>query len=183
VSARSKPLPPVGGPAARSRFLEALLFIGQPVWTPTALSQAWPAVSASTFEAVVARLTRRYRRQNRPFAVVQCDSGLVLELLPDVRRDLARRWRCERSIPLPREAMEVLALIAYRQPISRTDIEAVLSIDSRSTLRLLARQQLIRTQPAASGDAATSCYVTTPTFLESFGLQKLDDLPTSIDFL
>src|SRR5262249_16684663 len=91
----------------------------------------------------------------------------------------------ERLFGGPREArltvpaLDVLAIVAYRQPITRSDIDSLRGVDSAATLRQIVRLGLVAVAPVAAGQEAG--YVTTPRFLELFGLKSLDDLPRTMD--
>src|SRR5206468_10700905 len=85
-----------------------------------------------------------------------------------------------REARLSRPAVDVLSLIAFRQPVTRAEIDSQRGSDSGAIVRQLVRLGLIATGPADSSGTETT-YNTTPRFLELFGLQSLDDLPRTDD--
>ncbi len=80
---------------------------------------------------------------------------------------------------LGQEALEILSLIAYRQPLSRGEIESLREGNAGNVLRQLVRRQLVSVR--RSDDANEAAYVTTDRFLEVFGIANLDELPRAED--
>ncbi|MFO0949215.1 MAG: SMC-Scp complex subunit ScpB [Planctomycetota bacterium] len=159
------------------QLLEAILFVGaQPVTVQT-FCDAFPSLNTEIVVRGMLRLSARYRRQKRPYRIRKVQAGYVLELLPHYRADLQSKTRTERGVKLARPAIEVLSLVAYRQPIAKEDIEELLGIEAGVQIRQLLKRQLIARGDAGSKkDPAT--YVTTSRFLELFNLESLDELPS-----
>ncbi len=92
--------------------------------------------------------------------------------------DAVREFFTEmRDSGLSSQALEVLALVAYRQPVTRTDIEQVRQVNSESTLHSLLQRRLVKVKGRSDLPGRPFEYVTTDRFLEVFGLGSLDDLP------
>ena len=93
-----------------------------------------------------------------------------------------RRLRDEKKSRLSRAAFEVLAIVAYRQPVTRGDIDALRGVDSGGPLNFLLERKLVA--PGARKDAPGRPWLfqTGPLFLEQFGLKSLDDLPDLAEF-
>jgi len=163
-------------PPPLTRIIEALLFAaGQPISAEVA-GQVIRGLSAGEFRAAIEELSQTYRRQNRPYAVHATPKGFVLSLRRRYQPIRERLEGAPREARLSRAAVDVLALVAYRQPITRSEIESQRGQDSAAVVRQLLRLGLIVAEPPAEG-AAEAAYSTTPRFLELFGLQSLDDLP------
>jgi segregation and condensation protein B len=158
------------------RIIEALLFsAGQPIDAATA-AQVIRDLSPNEFRAAIDELSRTYRRQNRPYAVQSTSGGYILALRPQYRAIRERLDGAPREAKLSRAAIDVLALVAFRQPIVRSEIDSQRGHDSAAIIRQLIRLGLIVAEPPAAGQSE-SAYSTTPRFLDLFGLKSLDDLP------
>jgi segregation and condensation protein B len=125
----------------------------------------------------VDRLNKTYRVQNRPYSVQPRDGGYVLAVKPAYRGVKERLHGGPREARLSQPALDVLSLVAYRQPLGKADVDALRGADSGGVLRQLVRLGLVAVARRAEADGAGACYGTTPRFLELFGLASLDDLP------
>jgi segregation and condensation protein B len=170
-------------PPSPLRILEAMLFVGGAPVTMQRTIRLLRGLTAEQFSAAIDELNRDYRRQNRPYAVVPQGAGYVLTLRPKFL-PLAERLRgTVRETRLSTGAVDVLALVAYRQPIAKAEVDGLRGADSGGVLRQLVRRGLLQIAPAPETPASSATekpaplYVTSPRFLEMFGLATLDDLP------
>lgn len=164
-------------PPPLERIVEALLFIGGPPLSFARASEAIRGLSEDQFLQAIATLNHAYRAQGRPYSVMPRDQGHELALRPDFRVVRDRMRGGTREAHLSDAARDTLALVAYRQPVTREQLEALRGSDSLGPLRQLVRLGLIALKP---GDGE-SVYVTTTRYLELVGLASLDDLPRSPD--
>jgi segregation and condensation protein B len=180
--AAPSPVPERDGDAPPSplRIIEALLFVGGSPLTATRAREAIRGLSVELFDQAIAELTHAYRRQNRPYAVVPYDRGFILALRSRYEPLAERLQGGLREARLSVAAIDVLALVAYRQPITKREIDGFRGLESGSLLRQLVRRGLAQIVPMGDGKKETA-YGTTPRFLELFGLQSLDDLPRTRD--
>jgi segregation and condensation protein B len=155
------------------RILEAMLFVGGPPLTYARAAEVIRSLSQEQYLAVLAQLTQLYRQQGRPYTIVPRDQGHEIALRPDFRVIQERLQGGPRETRLSVAAQDTLALIAYRQPISREEIEALRGADSLGALRQLVRLGLVVLGRGEQGPT----YSTTSRFLREFGLSSLDDLP------
>jgi segregation and condensation protein B len=162
------------------RIIEAMLFAAAQPLTAEAAGGAIQDLSPADFRAAVEELARIYRRQNRPYAIQATAGGYVLALRPRFRDVQDRLQGSPREARLSRAALDVLALVAFRQPTSRSEIDSQRGADSAAYLRHLVRLGLVVAEPPAAGQTEPT-YGTTPRFLELFGLQSLDDLPQTME--
>jgi segregation and condensation protein B len=163
-----------GTPPPVVRIVEALLFAaGEPLSAETACDIV-RGLTAESFRDAVNELSRQYRRQNRPYAVQARPAGYVLALKPSFQGLKARLTGGPREARLSQPALDVLAVVAYKQPVTRGEVDSLRGHDSAALLRQLVRLGLV----AVGKDSA---YATTPRFLELFGLKSLDDLPQTSD--
>jgi segregation and condensation protein B len=124
----------------------------------------------------LAELNQRYVSENRPYEIRR-EENLFRLALRDEFEPLRRRvfGLGPKEVKLGQDALEILSLIAYRQPLSRTDIEALREGSAGPVLRQLVRRQLVAA--VRSNEGGEMQYVTTNRFLEVFGLASLDELP------
>src|SRR5207248_7307806 len=119
------------------------------------------------------------RSQGRPYTIQLHEQGYLLVLRPRYAGVRERLYGGPREARLSPAAVDVLSLVAYRQPATRQEIDSLRGADSGSVLRQLVRHGLVALQ-RNEGDPE-SRYVTTPRFLKLFGLTCLDDLPQTQD--
>jgi len=172
--------PPVEQPATPPpplRIIEALLFVGGPVLTAKRAREILRGLSEEQFDEAIVQLNADYRRQARPYSIQPQGAGWVLTLRPRYRHVIERLYGGVREARLSTAAIDVLALVAYSQPVTKLDVDTVRGADSGALLRQLVRRGLIRIVPILGGKPKEVAYATTPRFLEMFGLQSLDDLP------
>jgi segregation and condensation protein B len=172
--------PAGGAPPPLGRIVEALLFVGGAPLTPERAGEAVRGLSPEQLSQVIDGLNRDYRRQGRPYRVQHRDHGYELGLLPRFRPVLDRLYGSTREARLSPVVLSVLALVAYRQPVPKQEVDSLRGADSGAALRQLVRLGLVSLQRGAGGPREV-CYGTTPRFLSLFKLRNLDDLPRTQD--
>jgi segregation and condensation protein B len=175
------PRQPETPPPDPDRIVESLLFVGGPPLTPEAIGAAVRGMTPDGARVAIDRLNRAYRSQNRPYSIQPRDGGYVLTVKPAYRGIRERLVGGPREARLTQPALDVLSLVAYRQPITRAEIDALRGADSGSVLRHLVRLGLVAVTSRAEAAGREAGYGTTPRFLELFGLASLDDLPRLAD--
>jgi chromosome segregation and condensation protein ScpB len=115
-----------------------------------------PGLTEEQFHQAVAELQKRYREQGRPYAFVRQGEGYLLTIRPQYRYLIERLYGEKKEAVLSLAAIEVLAIIAYRQPVTRSTIEALRGRDSTAALRQLLRRGLIAVQPASVSASAAN---------------------------
>lgn len=183
------------------RLVEAILFVGTEPLTAEAVCAGFEDLKPRQVRDAIQRLSARYAFERRPYRVRATKLsqanvvGYRLELDGDLMKEIRAKARIERTARLPRATIEVLSLVAYRQPITKVDLETLLGIDPSGPLRQLQRRGLIARHEATRGTngAAASgsdrpspegpTYRTTGRFLELFHLSSLDELPASDEAL
>jgi segregation and condensation protein B len=160
------------------RIVEALLFIGGPPLRADRAGEAVRGLTPEQLNGAVATLNRDYRLQGRPYRIALRAQGYELVLRPRFHAVLERLHGGAREARLSPGALDTLALVAYRQPISRPEVDSLRGADSLALLRQLVRLGLIALQRGGPGEGQ---YGTTTRFLKLFGLRSLDDLPRTQD--
>lgn len=152
------------------RLIEAMLFAAAEPLPMTVLSAALDADAGPVLNAL------RDRYAGGGIELQQVAGGWQLRTAPDLAPALTRVVAAPRR--LPRAAMEALAVIAYHQPTTRSELEAVRGVSvAQSSMDLLLELGLIATAGRRESPGRPTLLVTTPAFLAQFGLQALRDLP------
>ncbi len=180
TSAAERP-PTEPTPPPLVRVIEAILFLGGPALTFDRAAAAVRGLTAAPFTQVLDTLNRDYRRQRRPYAVRVQDGGYVLALRPRFEPVLEKIYGGGREARLSPAAVDVLALVAYRQPATRQEIEGLRGAECAALLRQLVRRGLVAVIRRGDAGGKDVCYVTTSRFFKVFGLKSLDDLPQTQD--
>jgi len=164
------------GPPPLKRILEALLFVGGLPLTAARAADIVRGLTPGDFQAAIEELNQEYREYRRPYEIASKRDGFVFALRPGFEQVLTQLYGGTRQARLSPAALDVLAVVAYRQPINRADIDALRGARSSAVLRQLVRRGLVVMDPG-EGVSRQASYRTTPRFLEVFGLASLDDLP------
>lgn len=162
-------------PPPMIRILEAMLFVGDAPLTEARACGTIKGLTSVDFHQAIRTLGRWYRSQGRPYYVRLEGNGYTLALRSRFNFIKERMFGSVRETRLSPLAIEVLSLVAYRQPTTRIDIDNVRGANSIGLLRQLVRHGLIAVQRDAASKEPS--YITTSRFLELFELKSLDDLP------
>jgi segregation and condensation protein B len=165
------------------RALEALLLATHHPLTAGRLAELMDLPTTRSIRRAVQALNAQYTQTNRSFRIEQVAGGYQMLTLPDFAELLKKLHQREIDAKLTKAALETLALIAYKQPILRADIEAIRGVACGETIRNLMEKHLVRIAGRAEVPGRPILYGTTKRFLEVFGLNSLQDLPQSGDDL
>jgi segregation and condensation protein B len=163
------------------RIIEALLFVGGPPLTALRAAETVRGLTPAQFLQTVEALNQEYHREGRPYHIQAQDQGYVLTLRPRFRPVVDKLYGSGREARLSAPAIDVLALVAYRQPATKQEIDSLRGAESGALLRQLVRRNLIAIVHRGETGQTQVAYGTTPRFLELFGLTSLDDLPRTQD--
>lgn len=164
-------------PPSPMRIVEAILFVGGSALTPERASEIIRGLEPAHFRDLIDELNRCYRRQARPYAIRETEKGYVLDVRPSFQSVAERFTGSPKEARLTQAAVDVAALIAYQQPIAKSEIDALRGMDSAAPVRQLVRLGLVAVARRGDGKQKEVFYGTTPRFLEVFGLRSLEDLP------
>ena len=159
------------------QIVEATLFASQGPLTPEELARADESLDAAGVREAIEALREAYDEADRAFQVYQLGEGYQVLTRPEYAPYLERFDAVPRSPTLSEAALETLAIIAYRQPIGRVEIEEVRGVGSSSVLHTLQDWEMIEVVGRGEGLGRPLLYGTTRRFLDHFGFQDLDDLP------
>lgn len=161
-------------------ILEALLFAAQEPVTPARLAEAAGASEAAVLEGL-AELRRQLNESRRGIELVEVAGGYRLFTRPEYAEYVQALLQPVRAYLSP-ATLETLAVIAYRQPVTRAEIEAIRGVQCDRALKNLLERELVREAGRKDAPGRPILYVTTQAFLEYFGLRSLADLPPPESF-
>ncbi|MCC7390006.1 MAG: SMC-Scp complex subunit ScpB [Phycisphaerales bacterium] len=137
-----------------------------------------PAPAKDSLTRAIADLNDRYQQTGRSFRIETVAGGYRLMTLPEFARVVAAYQQQKVSNRLSKAAVETLAIIAYRQPVTRAEIESIRGVACGEVLKTLMDHRLVTIQGRAEELGRPILYGTTRQFLDTFGLASLKDLPT-----
>ena len=157
--------------------LEAILFASDTPVEPERIREVLDLPSADAARDVAERLRARLDDEGRPLQIVEVGGGYRMVTRPELAPWLVRLARARTRQRLSRPALETLAIISYRQPVSRPEIDAVRGVNSDAVLESLLDRRVIRIAGRRDAPGRPFLYETTREFLVAFGLRDLGDLP------
>jgi segregation and condensation protein B len=158
-------------------LLEALLFGTQHPLTAAKLVELMGLKGVKPVKLGIKSLNEQYESAGRSFRIEQVAGGYQMLTLPCYGEALKKLHHREIDAKLTKSALETLAIIAYKQPILRADIEAIRGVACGETIRSLMEKHLVKIAGRAEEPGRPILYGTTKRFLELFGLNTLRDLP------
>jgi segregation and condensation protein B len=132
---------------------------------------------AAAARGLVEELIARYESETRGLRIVEVGGGYRMVTRPELAPWLVRLARARTRVRLSRPALETLAIIAYKQPVSRPELDAVRGVSSDAVLDNLLERRLVRIAGRKEAPGRPFLYETTREFLVAFGLRDLGDLP------
>jgi segregation and condensation protein B len=171
---------PLQGEDTRERELrratEALLLVTEEPVTVELLAQLLE-VGAERVEALCHELAAEYDATDRGFQLVKVAGGWRYQTHPDLAAYIERFVLDGQSGRMSNAALETLAIVAYKQPISRAQIAAIRGVNVDGVMRTLSQRGYVAEVGRDHGPGQAVLYGTTPSFLEKLGLNSLDELP------
>ncbi len=168
---------------ARLALVEAALLVSDEPLTLRRLCAAAGLPDASEVRQLVQRLQALYDQDGTAFRIEERAGGFQLLTRPEYHPWLARLRRAGNEMRLSAAARETLAIVAYRQPITRADVEAIRGVQSADMLHQLMEKGLVRIAGRDESLGRPVLYATTRKFLQEFGLRTLRDLPQAEELI
>lgn len=157
--------------------IEMLFFISEGPLTADRLREILGGVERKEVVRVIAELRREYDERGGGFHLCEVAGGFQFRTRTDLSHWI-KKFRGLRPSMLSPAAMETLAVVAYRQPVVKADIDRIRGVDTSGTLKGLLDKKLVRMVGRKDVPGKPIMYGTTKRFLEVFGLQDLTELPT-----
>lgn len=174
------PQPAGDRPAAEvttESIVEAILFATDSPLPAARVAQIIGVGDAKSVRKHVQALNREYEASGRAFRIEEIAKGFQMLTLPAYNNWLSKVLRARAETKLSPAAMETLAIIAYKQPILRADVESIRGVAAGEVINRLREMNLVKIVGRAEELGRPMLYGTTKKFLEVFGLSSLDDLP------
>ncbi len=161
------------------KILEALLFVSEkPLMVAQVREVFGPEVASADLERFFAELRADYEQNDRALRIVEVADGFQMVTNPALVDYIAKLNRKVRRIRLTKPSLETLAIIAYRQPLTKVEMEQIRGVDVSGVLDTLLRLNLIKITGRKEVVGRPLLYGTTREFLEHFGLKNMTELPS-----
>jgi segregation and condensation protein B len=164
-------------PTAPVDMLEALLFASDAPLEPERIREVLGVADVAEARALVDELRARLESGGRALQITEVAGGYRMVTRPEMAPWLVRLARSRTRARLSRPAIETLAIIAYRQPVSRPEIDAIRGVNSEGVLDSLMERRLVRIAGRKEAPGRPFIYETTREFLVAFGLRDVGELP------
>jgi segregation and condensation protein B len=157
--------------------VEALLFASDAPLEADRIREVLDLGDAAEARALVEALRERYAAADGALTVVEVAGGFRMVTRPEIAPWLLRLAKTRTKARLSRPSLETLAIVAYRQPVSRPEVDALRGVSSDAVLENLLERRLVRIAGRKEAPGRPFLYETTREFLIAFGLRDLGDLP------
>lgn len=164
-------------PDDRVTLLEALLFAADSPQPSNRLVQFLGNSARKELPDFVKQLNESYANEGRSFRIREIAGGYQMHLVPTYTRAVEKFLKKQKERRLSQAALETLAVVAYKQPVTRADIEHIRGVNSDGVIASLLERKLVAIVGRSQKVGRALLYGTTRKFLEYFGLNELDELP------
>jgi segregation and condensation protein B len=158
------------------QIIESLLFASSEPLSQTLLNKVFDSPHPSLKESIE-RLNEFYSFHERPYKIKAIAGGFQLVTNSEFDTWISRLLGKSNKLILSAAALDTLAIIAYKQPIGKYDVEAIRGVDSSGVVKTLLSRNLIMIKGRGEGPGRPLLYSTTKLFLEKFGINRLTDMP------
>jgi segregation and condensation protein B len=159
-------------------IIESLVFISQEPLTVDRIKSVLEGADDAEIQAALDGLVEDCAAAGRGIQVLHQGGGYIFSTKPDHDRWVRRLLQIERKNKLSSAALETLAAIAYHQPVTQAEVSAIRAVDSTYTLKTLLEKKLIKIVGRKKAPGNPLVYRTSERFLQYFGLNSLDELPS-----
>ncbi len=163
------------------QIIEALLFSSAdplPFKKIKEITDAHTPTAPTELKELIEELKREYQKEQRGYVIDEIAGGYLFRTIAETAPFVSLLHRDRRGERLSKAAMEVVAIIAYKQPITRAEIDRLRGVDSAGSLHSLLERGLIEVTGKLMQPGRPSQYGVTKRFLQHFGLKHLDELPS-----
>lgn len=164
-------------PEQARRVLEALLFASSKPITAAEIRKVMKFLTVKEIETMIAGLKEEYVRDNRSFELLEVAGGYEIATKKEYAPWIFRIEMQKKAKQVTQSALETLSILAYKQPITRAEIEELRGVDASGVVNTLTERGLIKIVGKKEVPGRPFMYGTTDKFLEHFGLKGLSDLP------
>lgn len=161
----------------KRRIVEAVILGSPEPISAQRVAAVIPYCKPAKVRILVEDLNAEYAEQGRSFEIAEVAGGYQARTIPEFATFL-QQIQPQRPLRLSKAALETLAIVAYRQPVTRAEIEEIRGVDAGAVVRGLLERKLLRLAGRKEVPGRPMLFGTTRRFLEIFGLEKLEDLPS-----
>lgn len=162
--------------------VEALLFVSEKPLTLEQIKDALDNPETSEIRKTIEELRAEYEGANRGLRITEIAGGFQMITAPYFAPFLKKLYKKRNTQNLSRPALETLAIVAYKQPVTKVEIESLRNVNIDGVMKNLLDKNLIRITGRKRAPGSPYVFGTTRQFLEYFGLKSLEDLPKMEDF-
>ena len=159
------------------RIIENLLFITDRPLKPSRIAEVVEGVTSKQAFALIQELANEYEQTGRAIRILEIGGGFQMVTKPEYGRWVRRLYNEKMTTRLSNAALETLAIIAYKQPVTRAEMEVIRGVDVAAPLEKLLERGLVRVLGKRDTIGRPMVYGTTDEFLRLFGLNKISELP------
>lgn len=158
-------------------IVEALLFVSNEPLSKDQLKEVLKGISRDKLERIVGELNQEYVQSGRSFQIEEIAGGWQMRTKPEFSSWIRELLNVQHRESLSGPALETLAIIAYKQPITKPEIESIRGVNADYIVNSLLERGLIRVLGRKDVVGKPFLYGTSPEFLKHFGLSEIKDLP------
>ncbi|RKY35224.1 MAG: SMC-Scp complex subunit ScpB [Candidatus Omnitrophota bacterium] len=159
------------------KIVEAAFFVSEKPLTFKQLSCLFEDVESGQLRTAIKGLMDTYNQQDRGINIFEVAGGYQVSTNPECARYLEKLYKTRKVFRLSSPALETLAIITYKQPITRSEVEFIRGVNVDGVIRTLLERGLIKSKGKKKIPGKPVMYGTTDDFLQYFGLKSLSDLP------
>ncbi len=159
-------------------ILEAILFAASEPITIKQFQHALPGLNARVIRRSLSDLRDEYRETGRSFGLVEIANGYQISTRPEYSEWIRKFYIQQVRVTLSPSALETLAIVAYKQPVTRADVSNIRGVNSDSVINALVEKDLVCVSGRKEGAGRSLLFSTTDKFLQQFGLKDSSELPS-----
>ncbi len=159
-------------------ILEAILFAASEPITAKQFQHAIPKMNVREIRKALSELTEEYQQMNRSFRLIEIANGYQICTRPEYSEWIRKFYIQQVRVTLSPSALETLAIVAYKQPVTRNDVSIIRGVNSDSVISALVEKGLVRVSGRKEGAGRSLLFSTTDSFLQQFGLKDPSELPS-----
>jgi len=160
------------------QIVEALLFASDTPLNGKKLREIVPeAGTEKNIKKLISQIDEKYEKQNSPYKIIELAGGYQIVTRDEFATWISKLYKSRSKSRLTRKGLETLAIIAYKQPITKVEVEKIRGVNADGVIRTLSERNLITIKGREKAPGNPLLYGTTDYFLEYFGLNNISDLP------
>ena len=158
-------------------IIEALIFASEAPLPIAKIREIIPALSPKQITMVIEYLNEQYRQGGRSYEIREIAGGYQMFTLPEFAAFVDKLYQEKQQSRLTQKSLETLAIVAYKQPVTRHEIEEIRGVNVDGVMKTLLSRGMVTISGRAQAPGSPFLYKTTKKFLDYFGLKSLEDLP------